>query len=223
MEHCCDTKSNDLDVLWVRQSRILWTVLAINAGMFIVEAAAGLVAGSAALLGDSLDMLGDALVYGVSLAVIGRSQRARAGAATLKGIAMLLFGVAVLAEVAYKLYTQRVPDASLMSVTAAVALTANSICLVLLTRHRADDINMRSAWICSRNDLAANVGVILAAAGVYLTSMVWPDIVVGLAITGLFLRSSFHVLRQAASELRRGATVSLASPEGRSSNAENAA
>jgi len=202
VEHCCDTKSNELDVLWARQSRILWAVLAINAGMFVVEAAAGLVARSAALLGDSLDMLGDALVYGVSLAVIGRSQRARAGAAALKGTAMLLFGVAVLAEVAYKLYTQRIPDASLMSVTAAAALAANSICLVLLTRHRADDLNMRSAWICSRNDLAANVGVLLAAAGVYFTSTVWPDVVVGLLITALFLKSSFHVLRQATSALR---------------------
>jgi cation diffusion facilitator family transporter len=207
VEHCCDSKTNELEVLWARQSRILWAVLAINAGMFVVEAAAGLVAGSAALLGDSLDMLGDALVYGVSLAVIGRSQKARAGAAAMKGTAMLLFGVAVLAEVAYKLYTQRVPDASLMSVTAAAALVANSICLVLLTRHRADDLNMRSAWICSRNDLAANIGVILAAAGVYVTRTIWPDIVVGLLITGLVLRSSLHVLRQAVAELRGGVTA----------------
>ena len=210
MEHCCNTKSNELDVLWARQSRILWTVLAINAGMFFVEAAAGLVAGSAALLGDSLDMLGDALVYGVSLAVIGRSQKARAGAAAMKGTAMLVFGIAVLAEVAYKLYTQRIPDASLMSITAAIALLANSICLLLLTRHRADDLNMRSVWICSRNDLAANIGVLLAAAGVFFTDTVWPDIVVGLLITGLFLCSSLHVLRQATSELR----VTAAAPGG---------
>ena len=213
VEHCCDTKSNGLDVLWASQSRILWIVLAINAGMFVVEAAAGLIAGSAALLGDSLDMLGDALVYGVSLAVIGRSQRARAGAAAMKGTAMLLFGVAVLAEVVYKLYTQDVPNASIMSITAAAALAANSICLVLLTRHRADDINMRSAWICSRNDLIANAGVILAAAGVFLTNTIWPDIAVGLLITGLFLRSSIHVLRQATSELRRAAASTHGSAE----------
>jgi cation diffusion facilitator family transporter len=208
MEHCCDSKTHELEVLWSRQSRILWGVLAINSGMFVAEAFCGLLAGSAALLADSLDMLGDALVYGVSLAVIGRSRQARAAAATLKGAAMLLFGVGVLAEVAHKLYTQHVPDASIMSATAAVALVANSICLVLLTRHRADDINMRSSWICSRNDLAANVGVILAAAGVFFTNTVWPDVVVGLLITGLFLRSSVHVLRQAASELRVTATTS---------------
>ena len=176
-------------------------MLAVNSGMFVAEAAAGLLAGSAALLADSLDMLGDALVYGVSLVVIGRSHEARAGAATLKGAAMLLFGLGVLAEVAYKLYTQT-PNAVIMSVTATIALVANSICLVMLTRHRWDDINMRSAWICSRNDLAANVGVILAAAGVFLTNTVWPDIIVGLIITGLFLVSASHVLRQAIGELR---------------------
>lgn len=206
MEHCCNSNSNELDLLWARQSRILWVVLAINSGMFVAEAAAGLLAGSAALLADSLDMLGDALVYGVSLVVIGRSQRARAGAATLKGAVMLLFGIGVLAEVAYKLYARHVPDASIMSMTAAVALVANTICLVLLTRHRADDINMRSAWICSRNDLAANFGVILAAAGVFLTNTVWPDIVVGLLITGLFLVTSLRVLRQAIAEFRVAVT-----------------
>ena len=106
MEHCCDTNTNELEVLWSRQTRVLWIVLAVNSGMFVAEAAAGLVAGSAALLADSLDMLGDALVYGVSLVVIGRSQQARAGAATLKGAAMLLFGLGVSAEVAYKLLTR---------------------------------------------------------------------------------------------------------------------
>jgi Co/Zn/Cd efflux system component len=210
VEHCCDSKTNELEILWSRQSRILWSVLAINSGMFGAEAVAGLLAGSAALLADSLDMLGDALVYCVSLAVIGRSPRARAAAATLKGAAMLLFGFAVLAEVAYKLYTQHVPVASIMSVTAAVALVANSICLVLLTRHRADDINMRSAWVCSRNDLAANVGVILAAAAVFLTNTIWPDIFVGLSITGLFLASASRVLRQAIGELRSVATAKRA-------------
>jgi cation diffusion facilitator family transporter len=207
VEHCCETKANELELLWSRQSRILWIVLAINAGMFVAEAVAGLVAGSAALLADSLDMLGDALVYGVSLVVIGWSERARAGAAALKGTAMLLFGLGVLAEVAYKLLTQHVPDASIMSLTAAVALLANSICLILLTRHRRDDINMGSAWICSRNDLAANVGVILAAVGVFLTNTIWPDIVVGLLITGLFLVSASRVLRQAVGELRATVTT----------------
>jgi cation diffusion facilitator family transporter len=202
MDHCCDSNANELEILWSRQTKILWVVLAINAGMFIAEALAGLLAGSAALLADSLDMLGDALVYGVGLLVIGRSQRARAGAAAVKGTAMLLFGIGVLAEVAYKVLMQRIPDASIMIITVTFALFANGNCLVLLTRHRSDDLNMRSAWICSRNDLAANVGVLLAAAGVFLTNTVWPDIAVGLLITGLFLGSSVRVLRQAVVELR---------------------
>jgi cation diffusion facilitator family transporter len=182
-------------------------VLAINSGMFVAEAVAGFLAGSSALLADSLDMLGDALVYGVSLAVIGRSKRARAAAASLKGTVMLLFGFGVLAEVAYKLYTQHVPHSAIMSVTATFALLANSICLAVLTRHRSDDINMRSAWICSRNDLAANLGVILAAAGVFLTHTIWPDIIVGLLITGLVLVSASRVLRQSIGELRHVAAT----------------
>jgi Co/Zn/Cd efflux system component len=202
VEHCCDSKANELEILWSRQSRIVWVVLAINSTMFLAESMAGLLAGSAALLADSLDMLGDALVYGVSLAVIGRSPQSRAGAATLKGAVMLLFGFGVLAEVAYKLYSHDVPESVIMSVTAAVALVANSICLLLLTSHRTDDINMRSAWICSRNDLAANIGVILAAAGVFLTKSIWPDIIIGVLITGLFLTSSIRVLGQAISEWR---------------------
>jgi Co/Zn/Cd efflux system component len=125
----------------------------------------------------------------------------------LKGTAKLLFGLGVLVEVAYKLLAQHLPDATIMSLTAAVALLANSICLILLTRHRWDDINMGSAWICSRNDLAANVGVILAAVGVFLTNTIWPDIVVGLLITGLFLVSASRVLRQAVGELRATVTA----------------
>jgi Co/Zn/Cd efflux system component len=207
VEHCCDSNAKHLEDLWSRQSRVLYVVLAINSGMFVAEAVAGLLAGSAALLADSLDMLGDALVYGVSLMVIGRSPRARAGAAAMKGIVMLLFATGVLAEVGYKLVTQRVPDATVMSLTAVFALVANGICLVLLTSHRGDDINMRSSWVCSRNDLAANVGVLLAAAGVFFTHSIWPDIVVGLLITGLFLGSSLRVLQQARHEMRSSAST----------------
>ena len=181
---------------------MLWVVLAINAGMFVAEGVAGLVAGSAALLGDSLDMLGDTLVYGVSLLVIGRAARARSWAAMLKGCVMLLFGLGVLAEVIRRVISGEVPYAPIMTGMGVVALTANSICLLLLTRHRADDLNMRSAWICSRNDIAANVGVLMAAAGVFLTGSIWPDIAVGLVITALFLWSAIRIVREASAELR---------------------
>jgi cation diffusion facilitator family transporter len=210
VEHCCGAKSEELDALWSKQARTLWVVLAINAGMFVVEALAGLLAGSAALLADSLDMLGDALVYGVSLVVVGRNLHARSWAALLKGSAMLLIGMGVLAEVIYKLISREVPNAPLMGATGAVALLANSVCLMLLTRHRSDDINMRSAWVCSRNDIAANIGVLLAATGVFLTHTVWPDIAVGLLITGLFLWSAIGIVREAVAELRAtGAATKL--------------
>jgi Co/Zn/Cd efflux system component len=115
---------------------------------------------------------------------------------------MLLFGLGVLAEVIYKVVRGEVPNAPLMTGAGAVALLANCVCLVLLTRHRSDDLNMRSAWVCSRNDIAANVGVLLAAAGVFLTHTVWPDITIGLLITGLFLWSAIRIVREAIAELR---------------------
>jgi cation diffusion facilitator family transporter len=202
VEHCCEGKADHLEVLWSRQARTLWVVLIINSAMFVVEAIAGLLAGSAALLADSLDMLGDALVYGVSLLVVGRSLRARSRAALLKGSVMLLFGVGVLAEVVHKLITREIPDSLLMVGTGAAALVANCICLALLTRHRSDDLNMESAWVCSRNDIAANVGVLIAAGAVFLTRTVWPDILVGLLITGLFVSSALRIVREALAELR---------------------
>jgi cation diffusion facilitator family transporter len=182
-------------------------VLAVNSGMFVAEAVAGLLAGSAALLADALDMLGDALVYGVSLLVVGRGHRARSWAALLKGSVMFLFGLAVLGEVIHKLIVREVPNALLMTGTAAAALLANGVCLVLLTRHRSDDLNMQSAWVCSRNDIAANLGVLLAAAGVSLTRTIWPDITVGLLITGVFLWSASRIMREAIAQLRGSRTV----------------
>lgn len=204
MEHCCDAKSDQLEVLWATQTRTLWIVLAINAAMFVIEAAAGLLAGSTALLADSLDMFGDALVYAVSLFVIRRGLRSKSWAALLKGTVMILFGLGVLAEVIHKLMNQEIPGAPLMIGTGIAALVANCFCLFLLTRHRSDDLNMKSAWVCSRNDIAANLGVLLAAAGVYLTQTVWPDIAIGILITGLFLWSAFRIVQQAWAELHSG-------------------
>lgn len=201
MDDCCDKTPDQLETLWARQTRTLSIVLGINSVMFLMEALAGLLAGSAAVLADSLDMLGDALVYGVSLLVIRRSLRAKSWAALLKGSVMLAFGLGVLAEVVHKLIVRDVPDAPLMVGAGAAALLANCVCLALLTSHRSDDLNMQSAWVCSRNDIAANSGVLLAAAGVFLTGTVWPDIVIGALITALFLWSALRVVRQAAKEL----------------------
>jgi cation diffusion facilitator family transporter len=205
MDSCCQDKSCELEALRGSQSRTLWMVLGINGGMFGLELIIGLVAGSTALLADSLDMLGDALVYGFSLYVVGRSARWRASAALLKGIIMAGFGLIVLAQAGYRLISPEVPDFQLMGITGALALVANITCLLLLTRHRNDDLNMRSTWLCSRNDIIANVGVLVAAASVLATSSMWPDLVVGLLITVVFMRTALYVVRQAVNELRQRA------------------
>ena len=205
MDSCCQDKACELEALRGSQSRTLWWVLGINGGMFGLELVVGLLAGSTALLADSLDMLGDALVYGFSLYVVGRSMRWRAGAALLKGVIMGGFGLMVLAQVGYRIASPEVPDFQLMGITGALALAANVTCLLLLTRHRNDDLNMSSTWICSRNDIIANVSVLVAAVAVFATGSMWPDLAVGLLITVVFMRSSVYVMRQALAELRRPA------------------
>jgi Co/Zn/Cd efflux system component len=210
MTHCCPP-SDDL-LKTAQRRRVLWLVLAINATMFLVELGVGLFAGSVALQADSLDMLGDTLVYGFSLAVVGRSLLWRARAAQLKGVVMLLFGLAVLGQVALKVLRGVPPDPTIVSATGALALAANAACLGLLFRHRADDINMHSTWVCSRNDILANAGVILSGAGVAVFASIWPDVVVSLAIVALFLRSARNVLAAAELEItpsRRQPTAEL--------------
>ncbi len=182
--------------------RVLWIVLAINALMFLVEGWAGVLAHSTSLLADALDMLGDALVYGFSLFVLARSVRWQAGAALAKGGFMLAFGVGVLGEALYKVFHPVMPGVEMMGIIGGIALAANLVCFFLLYRHRADNLNMSSTWLCSRNDLIANVGVLLAAGGGYLLVSRWPDIIVGGIIAGLFLTSALHVLSQAIRALR---------------------
>ena len=214
MDNCCQDKGCELEALQGRQSRVLWTVLGINGSMFGVELAVGLLAGSTALLADSLDMLGDALVYGFSLYVLGRSARWRAGAALMKGIIMAAFGLMVLAQTGYHLIVPEVPNSQLMGAAGALALVANVTCLLLLTRHRDDDLNMRSTWICSRNDIIANAGVLAAAAAVFVTGSMWPDLAVGLLITVVFMKSAVYVVRQAVAELRRPAVFETSQEPG---------
>ena len=187
MDACCEESSSTLSILRERQANVLKLVLAINASMFLVESTAGLVAGSAALLGDSLDMLGDSLVYGFTLYVLHRSPAWRARAALLKGIIMLLFGVGVLFVVATEFLSGEVPSAEMMGAVGALALAFNTLCFFLLFRHRSDDLNMRSTWLCSRNDIVANVAVLAAAGAVSIFQSAWPDLLVGVAVAFLFL------------------------------------
>lgn len=202
MDSCCESKADELAQLRAKQSRVLYIVLAINAAMFLVEFIAGWIANSTALLGDSLDMFGDASVYALTLFVLHRSSRARAGAALFKGGFMFLFGLLVVADALRKLVLQDVPAADWMGIVGALALLANGYCFALLYRHRSDDLNMRSTWLCSRNDLLANSSVIVAAGLVALTNSLWPDILVGMAIAALFVHSAWQVLREAWAEWR---------------------
>ncbi len=202
MDACCEAKAVELENLRVEHARILKIVLVINAVLFVVEAGAGLLANSTALLADSLDMLGDSLVYGFSLYVLWRSAAWKAKAALLKGAIMVVFGAGVLLEVVYKTISGIVPDAATMGIIGALVLLGNGICFLLLFRHRSDDLNMRSTWLCSRNDIIANFSVLIAAIGVKVFDASWPDILVGAAIAALFLRSAFSVLRESFLELR---------------------
>ena len=196
MANCCEDKGCEIMTMREHHGRVLWIVLVINAVMFFIEGAAGLVAHSTSLLADALDMLADALVYGFSLFVLARSARWQAGAALVKGLFMLAMGLAVLGEAGYKMFYPVMPDVETMGIIGGLALAANLGCFLLLYRHRSDNLNMSSTWLCSRNDLIANLGVLLATAACYLFVSHWPDILVGSIIAILFLSSAFSVLRQ---------------------------
>ena len=203
MDSCCETKAEELHGQRRKHKNILVVILLINAVLFLVEGAAGLLAHSTALLADSLDMLGDSLVYGFSLYVLWRSAEWRAMAAVLKGTVMAAFGIGVLAEAVYKATAAVVPVAETMGIIGLLVLLGNGICFLLLFRHRSDDLNMRSTWLCSRNDIIANLSVLLAAAGVRIFDSGWPDILVGGAIAGLFLRSALTVLQESFAEIQK--------------------
>ena len=201
---CCSAKGVELERLarQAEQRRVLIVVLIINAVMFFAEFGAGLVAGSAALMADATDMLGDALVYGVSLYAIARSDRWKAGVAAFKGAFILLLGLGILVNVAIKIQSGVPPSSTLMLVFGGAALVANLICVVLLWRFRAQDVNMASTWECSRNDVISNVGVLIAAGLVALTSSPWPDLAIGLAMSAVVLRSAVRVLGDSVPQLR---------------------
>ena len=203
MDQCCEAKAAELAAARLRQGHVLVAVLAVNATMFCVEFGAGLLSGSTALLADSLDMLGDSFVYGFSLLVLHRSLAWRARAALAKGVVMGAFGVGVLLEAGSRLGGGVPPLAPVMLAIGTLALLANLFCFCLLWRHRADDINLRSTWLCSRNDLIANVAVLVAAGLVLWFESFWPDVIVGVAIAMLFLRTAASVLRESVTELGR--------------------
>lgn len=201
MGSCCDDNES-LEALRDRQRGTLRIVLGINLVMFFVIAAAALYSYSSALLADSLDNLGDALTYGLSLFVVSRGISAKARVALFKGVLILLAACAVIAQIVYKLAVPGVPIFEVMGAFSLVGLAANSACLYLLWRHRNEDVNMSSVWECSRNDIASNLSVFVAAFAVWITGAGWPDIVVALGLVVLLLRSSIRVISSALRELR---------------------
>ena len=190
------------DGLDPRYKRILWTVIAINGVMFLTEVVAGQLAGSQALKADALDFLADTVTYGLSLAVIGASQHTRASAALLKGASLGLMATWVMASTIYHTLILGLPSAELMGGIGVLALAANLASVLLLLRYKDGDANVRSVWLCSRNDAIGNVVVMIAALGVWATSTAWPDLAVAVVMAGIFLSSSAQILRQAWAEYR---------------------
>ena len=205
MTDCCSDKECAIEGLKARQSATLKIVLAINAVMFVLELTSGLLARSTALLSDSLDNLGDALTYGLSLYAVSRDARSKSKVALFKGGLILVAGLFVLGQVIYGIVHPGVPVFETMGIVSLIALAANATCLALLWKHRAEDVNMSSVWECSRNDIASNVAVFIAAGAVWLTQSGWPDLLVGLALACLLLRSAINVTASALRELRRSA------------------
>jgi Co/Zn/Cd efflux system component len=203
--HCCNHEpaANPRGVS-PRYRKILWIALVVNLTMFIVEIAAGFSSGSTALLADAIDFFGDAANYAVSLAVMSMALAWRARAALLKGASMLAFGVFVMGRAVWA-YTQSIPpDALAMGVIGSLALLANVGVAALLYAYRDGDANMRSVWVCTRNDALGNVAVMLAALGVFGTGTAWPDLIVAAVMAGLAITGGWSVVRRARAELRLG-------------------
>jgi Co/Zn/Cd efflux system component len=201
---CCAGGVPVFDGMDARYRRILWTVIAMNGAMFLTEMIAGHLARSQALQADALDFLADTITYGLSLAVIGASIRTRATAALLKGSSLSLMAAWVLGSTIYQTFVLGVPRAELMGGIGMLALAANLASVLLLMRYKDGDANVRSVWLCSRNDAIGNVVVMFAAVGVWGTGTAWPDIAVAALMAGIFLTSSVQILSQAWAEYRHG-------------------
>lgn len=201
MAGCCGHGAK-FDGMSSAYKRRLWIVILLNAAMFAVEMTAGHMAKSQALQADALDFFGDALTYGISLAVIGASIRVRTLAALGKGISLMVMGAWVFGSTAYRVLYLGVPEAEIMGVVGLMALAVNLASVLLLMRYKDGDANVRSVWLCSRNDAIGNVAVLVAALGVWGSGTGWPDVIVAGVMAALFLSSSVQIIRQALTERR---------------------
>ncbi|MFT5135353.1 MAG: Co/Zn/Cd efflux system component [Arenicella sp.] len=201
MSASCHSDSN-FDGASPQYKRVLLIVIAINALMFVVELSYGVVGQSQALKADALDFLGDSATYALSLWAIGRSIETRTNVAMIKGVSLLLMAVWVLASTIYYMFVVNSPSAPIMTGVALAALTANLISVVLLMKFRDGDANIRSVWLCSRNDAIGNVMVLIAAGVVLLSGSHWPDLIVALILAGLFANSALQIISQSRRERR---------------------
>jgi len=197
---CCD-QGPKFDGTSPGFRRALWAVIAINASMFVVELSAGIAADSKALQADALDFLGDTATYAISLYVIGHSLLWRTRAALFKGVTLGGLGLWVLGSTVYQVFVLKVPEAAVMGVVGFMALVANLISVLLLLKYRDGDANVRSVWLCSRNDAIGNIAVLLAASGIWVSGTAWPDLIVAGIMASLFLRGAVQIIRQAMGEL----------------------
>lgn len=203
MSNCC-ADNCAIDALRERQRGTLLVVLGINAVMFLVIAVAALCGKSTALLADSLDNLGDALTYGLSLYAVSRGATVKAKVALFKGGLIFSAACVVIVQLAYKFFVPSLPIFEVMGAFSLLGLVANSFCLYLLWRHRHEDVNMSSVWECSRNDIASNLSVFVAAGAVWFTGFGWPDIIVALGLVWFLMRSAIRVIASAKAELNAG-------------------
>jgi cation diffusion facilitator family transporter len=201
MAGCNSCSSDKIEAATKQQKRVLILVLLINAVMFVVEFIAGMLSHSTALMADSLDMLADALVYALGLFALGRATHWKSRAALTSGIFQMILGIGILIQPIYLLSTNNIPDAFNMGVFGLLALIANTISFLLLMAYRDGDINMRATWVCTRNDMINNVGVLIAAGLVYWFSSPLPDIIIGLIIAIIVMHSAWGVIREAKSTL----------------------
>jgi Co/Zn/Cd efflux system component len=208
---CCHHGEDQTGPRHGRYPKILWVALVINLSMFVVEIMFGLRGSSVSLLADSLDFLGDAANYGISLLVLGASLTARANASRIKAFSMGAFGVWVIGVTTWNLTSKVVPSVPTMGIVGLCALIANCVVALLLFTYRDGDSNMRSVWLCTRNDALGNVAVLLAALGVFGTGAGWPDLAVAAIMSMLALTSAFKIFRQADAESRAGAAVEFES------------
>ena len=188
--------NHSLEGLHKEQSRILLLVMVVNFAMFLLEFVMGIRAGSTALMGDSLDMFADSLIYAFSLFVINKSEKVRASVALLKGLMIVAFAIWVFSASVIKIFSHTIPVASTMGWIGFLALLANTFCLILLRKHKDDDLNMRSTYLCSKNDMISNLGVMLGAFLVAALNSKWPDVVLGFIMAILFIKTSLPILSE---------------------------